>query len=99
MKTKRPKVRCVPFAELTKLQGEVDREVDAVNWLLRHMAENLPEAAPTAKAVQRAAPWEEILQIARWDGNLEIAALLEDALKTLFSDGSFRRERRSMPSR
>jgi hypothetical protein len=80
------KVREVPFAERARVHREQRAEREAVNWLLAHMAEDLPPDSATAKAITRRASWREILQLAQWEGAFEVATLLEEAASTLGSE-------------
>lgn len=80
------KVREVPFAEISRVQREQRAEREAVNWLLGHMAEELPPESATAKAIERRASWREILQLAQWEGYFEVATLLEEAVSALGND-------------
>lgn len=77
------KIREVPFAELARAHREQRAEREAVNWLLGHMAEDLPPESATAKAIDRRATWREILQLAQWEGSFEVATLLEEAASAL----------------
>ncbi|BCR04020.1 hypothetical protein DESUT3_10890 [Desulfuromonas versatilis] len=80
------KIREVPFAERAAVRSEVRQEIEAVRWLLEAMRERLPAQSATAKAIERRAPWREILQFARWEECFEVAGLLEDAIATLEDD-------------
>ncbi|MBE0598028.1 MAG: hypothetical protein IH614_12230 [Desulfuromonadales bacterium] len=79
-------IKEVPFAALAEARREMQQEIAAVNWLLEHLAELLPPDSPTGKAISRQAPWRELLLLARWEGNEEIAAVLEEALENLGSE-------------
>ncbi len=79
-------VREVPFAEHARWRQELREEIAAVNWLLLHLRESLPPACATSLALGRNAPWQEILQLARWEGLEEIATLLEEAQQRLGTD-------------
>ena len=80
------KVKEVPFTEHARELRELREEIAAVNWLLIHAAERLSPVSPTAKAIGRRAAWQEILQLARWEGAEEVAALLEEARQSLGPD-------------
>lgn len=77
------KIREVPFAEIARTHREQRAEREAVNWLLAHMAEDLPPESAAAKAIGRRATWGQVLQLARWEGAFEVAALLEEAVAAL----------------
>lgn len=76
-------IREVPFAEMARAHREQRAERDAVNWLLVHMAEDLSPESAVAKAVQRRSTWRQVLELARWEGTFEVAALLEEAVAAL----------------
>lgn len=80
------KIREVPFSELARAHREQRAEREAVNWLLAHMAEDLPSDSATAKAIVRRATWREIMKFAQWEGSFEVATLLEEAASTLGSE-------------
>jgi hypothetical protein len=80
------KVREVPFAERARALRELQTEIAAVNWLIAHLATNLPPDSPTALAIKRGASWQQTRSLARWEDAGEIAALLEDAFETLGAD-------------
>jgi len=82
----RDKIREVPFAEKAVVRQEIQEEIDAVNWLLLKCCKELPKESPTAKAVKREATWEEILNLARWEGAWEIMELLEEARVDIGAD-------------
>lgn len=77
------KVREVPFAELARFHKEQRAECEAIQWLLLHMADDLPPDSATAKAIGRQGTWGEILRLAQWEGVFEISILLEEAAATL----------------
>jgi hypothetical protein len=77
------KITEVPFARIAAAQRDLKEEIEAVNWLLQHLAEDLEEPSPTRKAIARRAAWTDILGLARWEGAFEVASLLEDAMQTL----------------
>ncbi len=79
------KVRRIAFAEIARANREAADEVEAVNWLLKHMLGQLHPESATAKAIARRAPWSEILDLALWEEADEVIALLERAKEKLGS--------------
>lgn len=80
------KVREFPFTERARARRELQTEIAAVNWLIRHFAADLPEDSPTALAIRRGASWQQVRSLASWEDAGEIAALLEEAFETLGAD-------------
>ena len=77
------KVREIPFRERALRLREIKAEVEAVEWLLRQLAGNLPAECPTALAIRRHSPWREILAYAWADEAFEVVGLLQDAIPIL----------------
>ncbi len=75
--------REISMAEIARAHREQQAEREAVNWLLAHMAEDLPPDSATYKALAPRDSWRVVLQMAHWEGFFEVSSLLEEALETL----------------
>ncbi len=75
--------REISIADIARVHREQQAEREAVNWLLAHMAEDLPCESATYKALARRDPWRVVLQMAQWEGFFEVVSLLEEAVETL----------------